>query len=131
MPDVLAAYAQVLAESRGPDQKNKIGLRNNCATMLAFLQGSDAPALVLDALLDYLKDNKAGRVYLGLKDGKETWGGDGRIVAIRALDRIGVKRVSARKDIVEQLAKVAAEPDVEADVRKEALKLHEQLKKAK
>src|SRR5262249_10501374 len=84
MPEALAAYAQVLAEPREPEHQAGKLLRYHCAGHLAFLQGHEAPAGVLDVLLDNLED-KTIRVSKGREDGKDKIGGDGRIIAIRGL----------------------------------------------
>src|SRR5438105_211727 len=80
-----------------------------------------APHLAIDVLLKFLKDetiqicdNKKTSVggtgqetITGKANVKEVGKGDGRTMAIQALDAIGGRRVAQRRDIVQQLQKLA------------------------
>jgi HEAT repeat protein len=98
-------------------------LRYDCAFLLGVLKAEKAPAEVLAVLQEFLQDDSI-RIYTG---STATGGGakvegsgggkgtvsergdeDGRIMAIKALERIGPDRVKGHKDILEQLHKMAA-----------------------
>jgi hypothetical protein len=54
---------------------------------------------------------------------KEVGKGDGRTMATQALAEIGAKRLGSRPDIVEQLRKLAADAQLDPDLRKECQSL--------
>jgi hypothetical protein len=55
--------------------------------------------------------------------------GDGRIMAIAALDKIGRARVIARPDIVQHLHTLADSPETQGDLRQKTKELLRKLKK--
>ena len=138
-PEVLAAFARVIAE---PPSAESPMLRYDCAYMLGVLQGSQAPPLTLDVLLEFLKNDKI-QIFTGQKVGvtgatsetgvgqvkaKEEGKGDGRIMAIQALGAIGAK-VARRPDIVQQLQVLAKASDIDPEVRAKAKELLRELGK--
>jgi len=130
MDGVYPALSKVLKEAK---TENNRMLRYDCAYMLCALQGSEAPADAMDVLAEFLKDPKV-QIYKGtdasfqgsgaeVGPGKaniiETGKGDGRTMALQALNWAGVNRVRQRPDIVQQLRVLAADPETFVDLRKD------------
>jgi HEAT repeat protein len=130
METVFPAFSKVLKEAKTEDNRM---LRNDCAYMLARLQGRDAGEDVLTGLLDFLKDDKV-QLYestqatvqgggqetgVGKATVKELGKGDGRVMATEALKAIGAARLRQRADIVEQLRLLAQDQNTATDLRKE------------
>lgn len=126
LPGIFPAFTKVLGEKRTADNRM---LRYDCAYMLGMLQQADAPDAALNVLREYLDDDTI-RIFRGAKSsvggtglesgsGKASFAevgtGDGRVLAIQALRKIGPARVGRRKDIVaklEDLARTAMDPDL-------------------
>src|SRR5262249_51072298 len=103
----------------------------DCAYMLGMLQGPEAPPQVLGVLLEFLKDetikifdNKKSSVggagqesTTGKANVKELGKGDGRVMAVHALSRIGAARVRQRPEIAQQLRVLADDPEANGDLR--------------
>lgn len=133
-PGVFPAFTKVLHEPK--QDKNRM-LRYDCAYMLGVLQSAEAPDKALDVLLEYLKDDsilvykgkavKAGGTGIEVKGSKaavkEEGYGDGRVMAIQALGRIGADRVVRRNDIVQQLRAIAANPKTLPDLKEKTKEL--------
>ncbi|MBM4071788.1 MAG: hypothetical protein FJ271_23110, partial [Planctomycetes bacterium] len=117
MPEVMTAFADVLAEPKEAQSKM---LRFDCAYMLGTLQGPATDESVLPHLLDFLKDSSI-KVFKGQVNGKDTGAGDGRAMAIQALTQIGAKRLAARREIVLELTRIAdderTDPELHAVTR--------------
>jgi HEAT repeat protein len=121
-------FTKVLAEAR---HESTPMLRYDCAYMLGMLQAQEAPPQVLGVLLEFLKDetikifdNKKSSVggtgqesATGKANVKELGKGDGRVMAVHALARVGAARVRQRPEIVQQLRVLADDPDVNGDLR--------------
>ena len=130
MEGVYPALSKVLKE---PKTENNRMLRYDCAYMLCALQGSEAPADAMDVLAEFLKDNKV-QIYQstdasfqgagaekgpGIATIAEIGKGDGRTMALQALNWAGVNRVRQRPDIVQQLRVLAADQGTFVDLRKD------------
>jgi HEAT repeat protein len=135
MKGVFPTFAKILSE---PKEQNNRMLRYDCAYMLGMLQGAEAPKSALDTLLDFLKDdsivlfrNKSvSTVATGGEAGKggpakvtEEGAGDARVMAIQALTQIGAEVVASRKEIVQQLQRLAAAKDTFPDLREKTKEL--------
>jgi HEAT repeat protein len=133
--NLFTALRNVLRE---PDVKMQQGgkmLRYDCAFLLGVLKSVDAPEEALPVLQEFLADDSI-RIFTGIdgpvpprppevpgKDPKvvELGTEDGRIMAIKALERIGYQRVMAHPQIIDQLRKMAANGSMfEPKIRKEA-----------
>ena len=127
---VVPAFRRVLSEPG--TEKNRM-LRYDAAFLTGMLLRGDAPAEAFPVLLEYLKDdsiqvyrNKAVLVQGG---GLETSGGktsarevgegDGRKLAVDALDRIGPAAVRQHPEIIAQLRRLAADDRVVASFRQQ------------
>jgi hypothetical protein len=113
--DIAPALTTILGEPR--NEKSKM-LHYDVAFTLGAYWGAEAPSQALDALLDFLRDDKV-MIYRGTggkasgsgKEGggpgdtsvKEEAKGDGRIMAVRALRFVGRAVVTKRADIMGQL----------------------------
>jgi HEAT repeat protein len=126
LPGVFPAFSKILSEPKTQETRM---LRYDCAYMLGVLQRKNAPEEALDTLLEFLHD-KTILIYRGTS-GKpggikelpkeppkvlESGNGDGRIMAIQALMRIGFDRVGKRDDIMKQLKAIAADPKTLPDL---------------
>ncbi len=139
LPGVFPTFTKVLSEPK--DGSNQL-LRYDCAYMLGVLQGPKAPPKALDVLLEYLKDdtiqlfdNKKSSVggtgqetNSGKADVKELARGDGRVMAVQALTQIGVRQLAARRDIIEQLEVLSANPATNVELREKCKTLLKTLK---
>jgi len=137
--NVFPILTKILSEPKRPDAPM---LRYHCAYVLGLFLEAETPAKALDVLLDFLKDTKiliytgttasAGGASAESKVGKtkieETGFGDGRVMAIDALSRIGRERVRSRPDIVRQLEALANDPQTLADLRQKTKDLLLKLK---
>jgi hypothetical protein len=106
--------------------------------MLGMLDGPQAPDKALDVLLEFLKDPTI-LIYTG-SEVKANWTGkekstvtekgmgDGRVMAVQALDRMGVQKLISRPDIIQELQKVARDTTWEP-LRKDTQNLLAKLKK--
>jgi HEAT repeat protein len=131
--NVFPTFTKILSENKRPDTRM---LRYDCAYMLGVLQGAEAPDITLEVLLDFLKDDtilifqgktvKTGgagtETGVGKANVEEKGKGDGRVMAVQALDRIGA-RVGQRADIITQLRAIAANPNTAADLKEKSKKL--------
>jgi HEAT repeat protein len=130
LPGIYPAFNKVLAEPK--TEANRM-LRYDCAYLLGVLQREQAPKEVLDALLDFLQDERV-QIYVstqatvqgagqetatGKANVKEVGKGDGRTMATQALSEIGANRLRSRPDIVQQLQKLAADNQLDPELRKE------------
>lgn len=140
-PGVFPAFAKVMVEDK--TDKNTM-LRYDCGYMLGVLQGPEAPDKVLDVLLEFLKNDtiliyKGKAVAVGKSAGVESKGssttakdegyGDGRVMAIQALGRIGADRVVRRNDIVMQLRAIHANPKTHSELKEKTKELLDSLGK--
>jgi HEAT repeat protein len=127
LPGVFPAFKKILSE---PKAEHSRMLRYDCAYMLGVLQRKDAPKEALDTLLDFLHD-KTILIYRGTiakptpvviekkekdKTVEDVGKGDGRVMAIQALMRIGFDRVSKHDDIIKQMKAIAADPETLPDL---------------
>ena len=134
IPGVYPALTKVLKEPK--TEANRM-LRHDCAYMVGVLQGKDVPNEVLDALIDFLKDNKV-QIYVrtdanlqafGAESGTgkakvtETGKGDGRVMATQALRQIGSAKIRQRPEIIQQLQALAGDPATFAELRQDCAKL--------
>ena len=138
--NVFPTLTKILGE---PKQQETRMLRYDCAYMLGlFLEGETPPA-ALDTLLDFLKDNTI-LIYTGTTANTGSTGteakntktkieekgyGDGRVMAISALDRIGSQRVLSRPDIVRQLEFLANDAQTLSEMRQKTKDLLRKLGK--
>jgi HEAT repeat protein len=125
----LGALGGVLMEPRMQEAKL---LRYHSAALLGAIQADKVPEVVLDVLLEYLKDSHI-RIYLGTSaintgigetgagagDPAERGGDDGRVIAVRALRAIGGQRVKTRPDILQQLRTLRDDPQTMPLLRQE------------
>jgi HEAT repeat protein len=101
--DLFKALSQATAEPAGKENKM---LRYDAAFMLAAFWREKAPKAALDVLLEFLKDNTV-KIFQGAGNA----GGDGRVMAILALRRIGPDVVRRRPDIMRQVGALRNSPD--------------------
>lgn len=138
IPGVYEAFTKVLGEQ--PMQTNRM-LRYDCAFMMGMLQGPDVGEAVLNTLHEFLKDGSI-QIYTGASvnvaagstegsagrvDRKETGKGDGRVMAIRALNRVGPDKTGKHKGIVRELRNLSTAPGIDPDLKEGARKLLSQL----
>ncbi len=142
--DDQTVYKALLAVLSEPQNKDNKMLRYDCAYILGMFQQDKTSEKVLDVLSTYLKDTEI-RLYKGTTGGGQGSGaetpkntktqsqergeGDGRVMAVDALDRIGVERVSKRRDIVDQLRILNSDPTIAQDLRESLTKFMPQLEK--
>jgi hypothetical protein len=127
MPAVLDALRQVLSEPPRPGQNM---VRYDAAYLLGHLHGPKAPDQALDVLQEFLLDPTV-RIYGGntAEVGgesvriQEKGAGDGRGMAVQALEKIGRARVTGRPPLVRQLKILAADPQVTPALREQTRKL--------
>jgi HEAT repeat protein len=147
---LFTAMAKILVEPGLKSAKSDVGrfsgkmLRYDSAFLLGVLKAADAPNEVFPVLLEFLHDDKI-RIYTGInvkstgrhiekpKPGEdevyERGFEDGRIMAIRALERIGYERTKAnpnrrcRAGIIAQLLLMRDGPTFEPAIRENAGKL--------
>jgi HEAT repeat protein len=127
LPGVFDAFIKILSE---PKTEQSRMLHYDCAYMLGVLQKDKAPEKVLDTLKDFLHDKTifiyrgaqgstgttGSEVQKGEANVKEEGKGDGRVMAIQALLRVGYSRVGKRADIMKQLRVIAADPETLPDM---------------
>lgn len=127
LPGVFDAFAEILSE---PKDDHTRMLRYDCAYMLGVLQKNKAPDKALDTLLDFLHDktififrgaqtstgSTGAEVQKGGASVKEKGTGDGRVMAMQALMRMGYPRVGKRDDIMKQLRAIAADKETLPDL---------------
>jgi HEAT repeat protein len=136
LPGVVPALTKILGEPRRAGVKM---LYFDSAYMLGMIEQAKAPDKALDVLLEFLRDDGI-LIYVGTKAPKlkgpendadrrfrETGMGDGRLMAIHALARIG-PRAAARADIVQELRAIAGNPRLWTKLRDEAREVLEKLK---
>jgi HEAT repeat protein len=135
MKAVLNGLETLLSE---PRREGANMLRYDAAYMLGMLLEEDAPVKTLDVLDDFLSDPSI-RIYEGnttqsgggAKEGKtaesakiqEKGTGDGRTMAVQALEKIGRARVVQRTSIVQKLRAIAADTSVNTKLREETKSL--------
>jgi HEAT repeat protein len=138
--NVFPTLIKVMSEPRYPGSNM---LRYDCAYILGLFLESETPAKALDVLLEFLKDQNiliytgttvgAGGASAESKTGKtrieEKGMGDGRVMALAALEKIGTERVGRRPDIMQQLHVLADNPDTQAELRQKTQELLRKLKK--
>jgi HEAT repeat protein len=128
---VYKALTKVLSEPLAKDRSNKM-LRYDSAYLLSFFQGENVHDKALDMLGEWLKDPST-KIYLTVnvtgvnpKDEKGQKGkinvgdvgfGDGRQLAVEALQVIGPGRVARRPDLVIQLRALQANPKTADNLR--------------
>jgi HEAT repeat protein len=135
---VVSTLTKILSE---PKVRESRMLRYDCAYMVGMLEGPRAPAAAVDLLYDFLKDDdivifvdrstkvqgSGAETGKGKVTGKDITQGDARVMAVKALSRIGTTRVSQRADIVRQLQALARSPNTAADLRDQAKELLREL----
>jgi len=127
---VMPAFGRVLSE---PPREENLLVRFNCAYVMGMVLQEKTPPEVFPVLLDYLKTDririfrtKGTRVQGG---GLETTTGgttsidlregDGRSMAVSALERIGPAVVRQHPEIVDQLRRLAADESGFASFREQ------------
>jgi HEAT repeat protein len=128
-PDVYTTFTKVIREPK-EDRSNRM-LRFDCAYMLGMLQGEAVATEILDTLHEFLKDDTI-QIYVNTQtkvDGagneapggkatfKEMGKGDGRIMAVKALHRIGPDRVRKHAGIMNELRLLTNNNTIYADLR--------------
>ena len=127
LPGVFDAFKKILSEPM--EEHNKM-LHYDCAYMLGVLQKNKAPEEALNTLLKFLHDKNivvyrgarvdtgstGSEVQKGEASVKEKGKGDGRVMAVQALVRMGYPRVSKRDDIVKQMKAIVANPETLPDL---------------
>ncbi len=116
-------------------------VRYDCAYMLAMLKEAETSKLAMDVLLEWLRDEgteiftgtdvKTGGSSVESGSGKTTveqmGKGDARVMVAQALRVIGPKRIKARRDIVDQLRRLAANRQIDSELRVQAKRLLDSL----
>jgi HEAT repeat protein len=138
--NVFPTLTKILSE---PKQHETRMLRYDCAYMLGLFLEGETPNAALDTLHEFLKDNTI-LIYTGTTASTGSTGtearntktkieekgyGDGRVMAIAALDRIGSQRVLGRPDIVQQLEALANDPQTLSEMRQKTKDLLKKLGK--
>jgi HEAT repeat protein len=138
--DAYPAMTKLLTSTTGVETKM---LRYNSAYFLGLFQADKAPDAVLNVLFDFLKDDKiqiyagntgktVGKSIEGGKQGgsdvKEQRIGDGRVMAVQALDFVGKTRLQQRPEIITQLRTIANDPALYQKLRDDANDLLKKLK---
>jgi HEAT repeat protein len=121
---VYKALLSILGEPKSKEIKM---LRYDAAYLLGMFQAGNTSEAVLDVLYEFLKDPEIqiySRVNVTFVPKNEPGAGagksadvgkeDGRIMAVQALQRIGVARVARRPEIVAQLRALHADPKMDA-----------------
>lgn len=130
MDGIYPALTRVVKEVGGNENRM---LRYDCAYMLGVLQGAEAPREAMDVLLEFLRDDTI-QIYVGVgtsvsvsgeKDPgkantKDIGKGDGRVMAIQALEKIGGTRIRERPEMITQLRAIAANATLNADLREKS-----------
>jgi HEAT repeat protein len=129
LPGVYPAFTKVMSE---PKNDRNFLLRYECAYLLGVLQGSQVRPAVMDVLLEYLKDDRiqvfdstkttvggtGQETNSGKANVKEIGKGDGRVMAVQALTKIGPERLRQRPDIVQQLRTLSNGETINGDLRR-------------
>jgi HEAT repeat protein len=113
-------------------------LRYDCAFLLSVLKSVNAPEEVFPVLQEFVHDDKI-RIFTGLGSGgggvkgegtsgvkgkvQELGDSDGRIMALNALERLGIERVRTHPEILNQLKKMSTGKNFDDDIREKAAKL--------
>ena len=132
--DTKETFAKVLKEPLNLENKM---LRYDCAYMLGMIWQQQAPDAALDVLAEFLKDSTiqiyadtfrgvggtGSETISGIATVKERGLGDGRIMAVNALQMIGSSRYGLRADIMKQLRFLAADQGIYQPLRQKALEL--------
>jgi HEAT repeat protein len=138
---VLNAMTKLLTEPGLKTRQSSTGQNSgkmlwyDTAFLLGVLMGPEAPEAVMPVLQEFMGDDHV-RIFLGLKvastgTGKErpmsdkstvneSGDSDGRIMALKALGRIGKDRVMVNVAIMNQLRKMRAGPPFEPEIQQEA-----------
>jgi HEAT repeat protein len=138
--NVFPTFAKILSEPKLHETRM---LRYDCAYMLGLFLESQAPPQTLDVLEEFLKDNtiliytgttaSAGGTGAEARAAKakieEQGYGDGRVMAVAALDRMGKQLVLSRPEIVRQLQFLANDPQTLSDLRQKSQELLRKLGK--
>lgn len=118
MPSVRPAFLKILTE---PAKQNSRMVRQDCAYLASMIYGPRAPAEVFPVLLEYLKDDTL-KVYrststsvggtssestAGKTSTQEVGEGDGRKLALDALEQIGPAIVRGHPEILAQIRSLA------------------------
>jgi HEAT repeat protein len=128
------AFIRVLKER--PSEENRM-FRYDCAYMLGMIWQAQAPKEAIDVLGQFLDDPNVklydrtvvgvGGIGTEIKGGvttvKEQGKGDGRTMALDALQAIGAARFAQRKDIMAKLRALANDGNVNATVRMRSAEL--------
>jgi hypothetical protein len=134
MNGVKEALTKVVQEKR--NDSNKM-LRYDCAYMLGMIWQKQAPEATLDVLDEYLRDNtikiydktasSVGGTSAETKGGttavEERGKGDGRIMAVDALQMMGPGRYAGRASLMKQLRMLAADNTIYEPLRKKSAEL--------
>jgi HEAT repeat protein len=134
----------VLSEPKSTDRMNDNKmLRYDCAVLLGHLQQTDVQPDVLKTLLEFLRDKDVA-IHVGKTSsvggvGKETGTaggnvseggrGDGRVLAAKALEKIGYERLADQPEIIAELRSLAADNSTYEGLRTAATELLKKLKK--
>jgi formylglycine-generating enzyme required for sulfatase activity len=105
-----------------PAAQETAAIRYNCASVAAAARRAQSPEVVLNVLAEWLK-GPARPLYR--RDGGKTVAesGDSRVMAVDALRRIGPDKLKDRDDIVQQLRRLADDPDAAPPLRDNAERL--------
>ncbi len=137
---VIPTFRQVLKEDK--TEENKM-VRYDCAYMLGMLKKDKVESLTLDTLHEFLEDDSihifkgAGAQVegtgveprTGQKKVVEQGGGDGRELAVTALQAIGAPTVARCADIVAELRKLARDRRTYRPLREHCEELLAEIKK--
>lgn len=118
MPAVLPAFQKILAEPPAADNRM---VRQDCAYLASMIYGPKAPPEVFPVLLEYLKDDTlkvyrstnsavggtASETVSGKTSTQEVGDGDGRKLALDALDALGPALVRGHPEIITQIRSLA------------------------
>jgi HEAT repeat protein len=125
------AFTKILKEPRNDENRM---LRYDCAYMLGMIWQTEAPEPTLDVLAEFLRDDTI-KVYESTLTGvggtstetkggttsvKERGKGDGRVMAVDALQAMGPTRFAQRRAIMDQLRVLAGPTTAYAPLRKKA-----------
>ena len=136
---VLPTLLKILAE---PKTGDNYMLRYDCAYVLGVSDGPSIAKEAMDVLLEFLKDERiliydttavksggVGEAGIGVGKREDLGKGDGRVMAIQALEVVGAERVIGRPDIVAQLRVIANDKKAFPKLRDDAKKLLDKIGK--
>jgi hypothetical protein len=134
MAGVMDAYKKIIREPLVADNQM---LRYDAAYMLAMVWQQDCPDEAIDRLGEFLHDEKykifrkttsgvggtSSETVGGTATVKEVLDGDGRMMALDALERLGPRRYAQRPEIMAQLRVLAGNKSLYEPLRKKSADL--------